>query len=192
MMLSTRKRVMQTALFAMLSALLLLLGTRLCASWQQGQRDIADSFQNLDQLRSIATYAKSWKPSASANGAQASSLFLPEAASAIVEANLLASIKVMAAQSAVEIARTSSSPPRPEGGIIWHDVTVDVTGTSTSVLQLLAAVENTTPALFVERLQISSSVQPGVTLVQEPVLSAEITISGATKAPIKTAAVNPP
>jgi hypothetical protein len=192
MMAITKKRSLQVVITAAVCALLFSSFSFLWTQWQRGEQDIADSLQNLDQLRSIAIYAKTWKPKAEGNGAQISSLFLPQAASTIVDANLLASIKALAGQGAVEISRTSSSPSRPEGGLVWHDVTVDVTATSAALTQFITTLESATPALFVERLQIQSNIQPGVILQQEPVLSAELTISGATKAEVIAAGTTPP
>jgi Type II secretion system (T2SS), protein M subtype b len=192
MMATGKKRSLKIVVAAVVCAVFLSSGSLLWAQWQSGEQEIADSLQNLDQLSGISTYAKTWKSRDEGIEAQASSLFLPQAASTIVEATLLASIKEMAGQQAVEISRTSSSPTRLAGGLAWHDVTVDVTGTSTALIQFITTLERSRPALFVERLQIQSNVQPGVMLQQEPVLSAELTISGATKAEVIATGANPP
>lgn len=191
MMATGKKRSMQIALAAIFCTVFLSSGSLLWAQWQRGELEIADSLQNLAQLRGIATYAKTWTPKNEGDDNQASSLFLPQAASTIVEATLLASIKEMAGQQAVEISRTSSSPARLAGGLVWHNVTVDVTGTSAALIQFITTIEHASPALFLERLQIQSNVQPGVILQQEPILSAELTISGATKAEIIAVGTNP-
>ena len=187
-----RKQALQFVVVAGLGAAILSLGTLLWSTWRSGEQEIADSLQILGQLKSIAAFAKSWKPKELANDARAQSLFLPEAASTIVEANLLASIKEMVTQQTIDISRTSSSPSRSQDGILWHDVTIDVAGTSAALLQFIKTLEAATPALFVERVQMQSNVQPGVVLQQEPVLSAELTISGATRTPTTVTAANPP
>lgn len=162
-------------------ALILLITTLLWAKWSDGVIANAEALQSLDQLRGISVYAKTWKPSPSEEDKNAAVLFMQDGSATIVDANLQTLIKTLGSQSTVEISRTSVSPPRPKGQLHWHDVTIDLTGTNAALIQFIQAIESSRPALFVERLQIQSNIQPDVPLQTEPLISVQLTVSGATQ-----------
>jgi Type II secretion system (T2SS), protein M subtype b len=183
MKMETKRHLAQLLVMGSLGTLCLLGSLQIWSQWQLLIEENTDALRSLDMLRGISAYSKTWVPKSGSNDQQISTLFMQDASNAIVDANLLGKLKELSQQQSIEISRTSAATPRPEGGLIWHDVIVDISGPNNAIVQFINTIETATPALFIERLQIQSSVQPGVPLQTEPVMTAQMTVSAATRAP---------
>lgn len=177
-----KRATAQIAALVTVLIVMMLIAALVWSRWRIGVEGNVEAMQSLDQLRSISAYGETWTPAQNEKDQSVLALFLEDATTTVVDANLQTLIKTLGAQNAVDISRTSVSPPRLAGQLVWHDVTIDLTGTNATLVQFVQAIESARPALFIDRLQIQSNIQPGVPLQVEPIMSAQVTVSGATRA----------
>lgn len=140
-----------------------------------------------DRLRSIAAFKIIVSQNSSVSeGDLGAQLFFAGGTPAIVTAQLLTNLKIIAAAHGLEILRAADLPAKTEGSLNLIAGTLDLSGNMANVFALVQDIESAKPALFIEKLDMHSNSTGAADPNADTFLTVSIQVSGAMQAQIDT------
>jgi hypothetical protein len=142
------------------------------------QTEWTDQIEQFDKIRSIANFDVS-KMASEKNGAAIDTLVLGHEPTAILVAKLQAQLREVATQHGVDILQASDLTPIDiHVGLQKIGTRLEIVGPYQGMLELFRQIDQTTPLLLVENVELHSSFAEGNALQAEPPLSATIDVWG--------------
>jgi Type II secretion system (T2SS), protein M subtype b len=142
------------------------------------QTEWTDQIEQFDKIRSIANFDVT-KMASEKNGAAIDTLVLGHEPTAILVAKLQAQLREVATQHGVDILQASDlTPIAIHEGLQKIGTRLEIVGPYQGMIELFRQIDQVTPLLLVENVELHSSFAEGNALQAEPPLSATIDVWG--------------
>jgi hypothetical protein len=149
-----------------------------------GSAEIEAALARYDRMAAVAAYQASQPSSGGAEAGRGpfEGLFLAAGTPSVVGANLQSQIKQLAANQGVEVMQASSLPVRTEGPLTMVGGGFSVSGTVPAIYALLRQIDQSSPLLFLEHLDIRVTATGADERLSETMAVANLEVFGALRA----------
>jgi Type II secretion system (T2SS), protein M subtype b len=162
-------------IWAILIFSMFVLGLVLRGAWMNGKASVEQQILAYDKTRSVAKFAKILDGNETDMAFKG--LMIPESTSAIINAQLLASISKLAGNHGVDILRSNDLLPMTEGTLKLVGGAYEINGTMPNVYAFIADIERAKPVLFIDTLSVRSNGAQNNEAISETTITGSIEIS---------------
>lgn len=145
------------------------------------QFDLDEMLEQSHRLESTLSAQKKLEASTGDFTREAEVFFHKGQTREVVAANLLTELNRLSAQQGIQIMRSATTTAESQDANAKVSVYVELAGTESAIYGFLQQIESSRPVVQVIKFRIRADILTGIVQVADSLLSAEITVSGATK-----------